>query len=68
MKHVAVDKAGYIWASGSRCVAKCRYAEGRLAVERTYKIFLPMELSCDDAGDMWIATAGIYVYRIAHDT
>ncbi len=68
VSHVAVDKAGYIWASSSRCVAKCRYAEGHLAVERTFKIFLPMELSCDDAGDMWVTTAGIYVYRIAHDT
>ncbi len=66
--HITVDNSNRVWVSSRTVVARCRYAEGRLTTEQTYNIFLPMELLCDDAGDMWVTTAGINVYRIASDT
>ena len=68
VSHVTVDKDGFVWVSSMSNVAKCTYSRGCLTAEHTYKISLPMEMACDGDGNMWVSTAGIYVYRIMRGT
>lgn len=66
--HVFVDKYDHIWVSNIYGVVKCSNNDGQLSVIASYKIFLPMDIAQDYSGNIWVTTAGIYVYRIACNT
>ncbi len=66
--HVFIDREGYVWVSNTFGVVKCNHVGGVLRVMATYKIFLPMDFAQDVYGNVWVTTAGIYVYRIQSTT
>lgn len=66
--HVFVDKNDHIWVSNIFGVAKCSNNNGQLSAIASYNIFLPMDFAQDNNGNVWVTTAGVYVYRIANNT
>lgn len=68
ISHLCADRDGSMWIAWTFGVAKCKYADGRLNILKAYNMFMPMELTQDRDGNIWVATAGINVYRISNRT
>ena len=62
---VFVDRSDKVWMIGNAGVARCRFDGKELHLERTWPIFMPMGISQDNDGRIWIGTFGESVYCIA---
>lgn len=60
-----VDSCNYIWLANVENVAKCRYENGELRVVASYPIFLPMDFTQDQTGNLWVSTADVDIYQIS---
>lgn len=63
--NIFVDASNYIWLANVENVAKCKYENGELSVVATYPIFLPMDITQDKMGNVWVSTVGVNVYLIS---
>ena len=61
---VFVDKDDKVWLSGKAGVARCRFDGKKLRLEKTWPIFMPIGISQDLDGRVWIGTFGESVYCI----
>ena len=62
---VFVDKDDNIWLTGSVGTAMCKYDGKNLSVNRMWPIFMPISLSQDISGRIWIGTMSDNVYYIS---
>ncbi len=61
---VFVDHKQRLWLLTMSGVSKCLYDGHRLSVLKTYPVYLPMEITEDNRGTIWVSTAGYYVCAI----
>lgn len=61
---VFVDKDDKVWLSGNARVSRCRFDGKRLRHEKTWPVFMPLGISQDKDGRVWIGTFGENVYCI----
>lgn len=65
VNQVFVDANNNLWmTSTNNEVLKCRYLNGELHVDNRYRVFLPMSITQDPDGNIWIGTASSYLYTI----
>lgn len=62
---VFVDRNDKVWLIGNVGVARCRFDGKELQLERTWPIFMPIGISQDNDGRIWIGTFGESVYCIS---
>lgn len=61
---VFVDHKQRLWLLTMSGVSKCLYDGHRLSVIKTYPATMPMEITEDHRGTIWVSTAGYYVCAI----
>ena len=61
---VFVDHKQRLWLLTMSGVSKCLYDGHRLSVLKTYPVYMPMEITEDHRGTIWVSTAGYYVCAI----
>ena len=62
---VFVDKDDYVWLAGGLGTVRCRCAGNELVVDQTWPLLMPMSLSQDSDGSIWIGSLGENVYYIS---
>lgn len=67
ISHVFVDSRDKVWLTSGAGVARCRFDGYDLVVEKSWQIFLPLALSEDSDGRVWIGSMGENVFYISHD-
>lgn len=68
VNQLLVDADNNLWMTATTNEAlKCRYTHHGLQVEARYKVPLPMSITQDRQGAIWIGTASSYVYVIRPD-
>ena len=66
VNQVFVDSDNNLWMTATNNnVLKCQYSNNRLSVIDQYNIYLPMSITQDYNGSIWIGTASPYVYKIS---
>ena len=66
VNQVFVDSDNNLWMTATNNnVLKCKYSNSRLSVIDQYNIYLPMSITQDYNGSIWIGTASPYVYKIS---
>ena len=65
VSHIYVDRSDKVWLSTNFGVARCREYNGTLAVENMWPIFMPMAISQDADGRVWIGSMGEYVSYVS---
>ena len=61
---VFVDRDDKVWLIGNAGVARCKFDGRELRLDKTWPIFVPIGISQDNDGRIWIGTFGEYVYCI----
>ncbi len=64
---VFVDRDDRVWLVGGGGVVRCSYVSDRLSVDKMWPVFMPMALSQDRDGRVWIGSMGEYVHYISPD-
>lgn len=65
IKRLMVDRDGAVWAAATNNqVLRFRCRNGALRIEARYDIFLPMSLSQDSEGTIWVGTATHYLHAL----
>lgn len=60
-----VDRDNAVWMTASNNqVLRCRYRSGSLQVEDRYYVFLPMAVTQDGNGTVWVGTASHFLYAL----
>ena len=62
---VFVDSDDKVWLAGNVGVARCRYSKGRLVLDRTWPVMMPLSISQDSSGRIWVGAMGEYVHYIS---
>lgn len=61
-----VDRDNAVWMTASNHqVLKCRYRSGALRVEARHSVFLPMSVTQDASGTVWVGTATHFLHALA---
>ena len=65
VNQLMVDADNNLWMTATNNeVLKCRYLNNNLQVESRYKVYLPMSITQDPTGTIWIGTASAYIYAM----
>lgn len=64
---VFVDKDDNVWMAGGIGVARCRYRGGKLTADQFWPVMMPMSLSQDKDGRVWVGAMGEHVHYIDVD-
>lgn len=60
-----VDDDDALWmAVKHNRVLKCRYVDGKLQTEQTHTLFLPMSITQDGNGTLWVSSASKQIYAL----
>ena len=62
---VFVDKDDRVWLAGSGGVVRCVYVSGNLTLEHMWPVFMPMSMSQDKGGRVWIGAMGEYLHYVS---
>ena len=62
---VFVDKDDHVWLTGGLGTVRCRYDRGKLSRIGSWPAFMPISLSEDSAGRIWIGSMGENVHYIS---
>ena len=66
VNQVFVDDENNLWMTATNSkVLKCQYYNQGLHIDCQYDIYLPMSITQDYNGSIWIGTASPYVYKIS---
>lgn len=65
VNQLLVDADNNLWMTATNSeVLKCRYVNNTLQVEARHKVYLPMSITQDPTGTVWVGTASPYIYAI----
>ena len=62
---VFVDKDDHVWLTGGIGVVECMYRNGKLRVNRFWPVMMPMSVSQDRSGRVWIGAMGENLHYIS---
>ena len=62
---VFVDNDDNVWLAGSLGVVRCKNLGNNLKIDKTWTAFMPISISQDSKGYIWIGTMGESVYYIS---
>lgn len=63
--NIFVDKSNHIWLANAENVIKGKYENGVFSILSSYAIFLPMDITQDKFGNIWVSTASVDIYSIS---
>ena len=64
---VFVDRDDHVWLSGGAGVVECIYSNGKLRVNRFWPVMMPLSISQDRSGRVWIGAMGENLHYISPD-
>ena len=64
---IFLDNDDNVWLTGGAGVVRCSYSAGRLAVNGFWPVFMPLSISQDGSGRIWIGAMGENAYYISPD-
>ena len=64
MSSVFVDKDDYVWLTGGIGIVRCSFDGEKLKVNGFWPVFMPIALSQDNDGRVWIGSMGENIYYI----
>ncbi len=67
ISYVFVDKDDKVWLTGGSGVCRCHFDGQKLSVENTWPVFMPMAISQDTEGRVWIGAMGEHIYYVSPD-
>ena len=60
--NIFVDSSNHLWLANGDHVAKCQYDGNHLNKVASYPCFMPMDISQDAKGNIWVSTASVNIY------
>ena len=63
--NIFVDSSNHLWLANGDHVAKYQYDGNNLNKVASYPCFMPMDISQDAKGNIWVSTASVNIYCIS---
>jgi ligand-binding sensor domain-containing protein len=65
ISYVFVDKDDKVWLTGGSGVCRCNFDGHKLSVENSWPVFIPLAMSQDSEGRVWIGAMGEHIYYVS---
>lgn len=67
ISRIFVDSEGILWMASAKenKIWKCHYQEGALQAERSYTVFMPMQLTEDRRGRLWVGGSNYQLHTMS---